>query len=57
MYDCIIDNAIANSIYKQTTLPLMDYVDFMKESSSLTQMSRLENLQEKAIKTYIYIYI
>ena len=32
------DNAIANNIYKQTILPLMDYADFMIESSSLTQI-------------------
>ena len=45
-----IDNAVANSIYKQTIIPLMDYADFMIESSSLTQINRLEKLQEKAIK-------
>ena len=33
-----INNDIANRIYKQTILPLMDYSDFMIESSSLPQI-------------------
>ena len=45
-----INNEIANRIYKQTILPLMDYSDFMIESSSQPQIRCLEKLQEKAVK-------
>ena len=45
-----INNEIANRVYKHIILPLMDYSDFMIESSSLPQIRRLEKLQEKAVK-------
>ena len=45
-----INNEMANRVYKQLILPLMDYSDFMIESSSLPQIRRLEKLQEKAVK-------
>ena len=51
---------IATTIYKQAILPLFDYAEFLKdsssknytmiESSSLPQIRRLEKLQEKAVK-------
>ena len=44
------NNEIATRIYKQTILALMDYSYFMIESSTIPQIRRLENLQEKAVK-------
>ena len=40
----------ACTIYKQTIVPLLDYCDFMIESSPVTRYNRLENLQERALK-------
>ena len=45
-----ITNDVACTIYKQTILPLMDYADFMIESTCPTVHNRLINLQEKALK-------
>ena len=40
----------ACTINKQTIVPLLDYCDFMIESSLVTRYNRLENLQERALK-------
>ena len=37
-------------IYKQMILPLIDYADFMIESTCYTTHKQLETLQEKAVK-------
>ena len=37
-------------IYKQTIVPLLDYCDFMIESFPVIRYTRLENLQERALK-------
>ena len=44
---------IACRVYKQTIVPLLDYADFMIESSPVMTHNRLEGLQEKAIKYII----
>ena len=41
---------IANTIYKQTILPLMDYGDFMVESGPIARVNRLY-IREIAIKS------
>ena len=40
----------ALTIYKQMIIPLFDYADFMVESASKVKISKLEKLQEKALK-------
>ena len=40
----------ALTIYKQMIIPLFDYADFMVESASKGRISKLEKLQEKALK-------
>ena len=45
-----ITHDIACRIYKQTILPLLDYADFMIESTSPTTYNNLLKLQEKATR-------
>ena len=45
-----VSSDTACTIYKQFIVPLFDYCDFMVESSPATRYSRLENLQERAMK-------
>ena len=45
-----VSEDIACRVYKQTIVPLLDYADFMIESSAVMKHNRLEGLQEKAIK-------
>ena len=40
----------ALTIYKQMIIPLFDYADFMVESASKIKITKLERLQEKALK-------
>ena len=44
-----VTNDIANGIYKQTILPLIDYADFMIESTSQTVHNKLVALQERSV--------
>ena len=45
-----VTNDIACGIYKQTILPLIDYADFMIESTRPTTHKRLVTLQERAVQ-------
>ena len=45
-----INNDIACRIYKQTILPLIDYADFMIESTCPTNFNKLVKLQERAVQ-------
>ena len=44
-----IDSDIACTIYKQTIVPLYDYVDYLVESGPKYYINRLDVLHEKAI--------
>ena len=44
-----IDSGIANTIYKQTIVPLFDYVDFLMDGGPKYYRDRLTNLHEKAV--------
>ena len=44
-----IDSGIANTIYIQTIIPLLDYVDFLIDGGPKYNKDRLTNLHEKAV--------
>ena len=44
-----IDNQIANTIYKQTIIPIFDYADFLVDSGPTYYRERLMTLHEKAV--------
>ena len=45
-----LTNDICCHVYKQTILPVMDYADYIVDSAPKNRVSRLQNLQTKAIK-------
>ena len=45
-----MDSGIANTVYKQTIIPLFDYADFLVDGGPKCYQNRLTTLHEKSIK-------
>ena len=45
-----ITSQVANRIYKQTILPIVEYADLMVESGPADKVTRLQGLQDKALQ-------
>ena len=50
-----IDTTCAITIYKQTILPLLDYVGFLLISGNVSDRNELQTLQNNALRIYFNV--